>query len=243
MKKVGTSKTHAVNMQGSGSDDQNIIKGQQLTIAYNKAVGAMKDVITCGAMLMQLREENPEMTQRGNPKLRMSARGHLDGKEPVTLQGWLEKYAPEVKRTTALRFLAVTESVCEEYAQIVGSKVAKAFSLQALVTTPAAELPAAAKAKQETLFDFVSGTSQRSWLDRFVAPASGGGNHRTSKTVIKPKTAEELAAEAEEEITNVLNALDAFFLAAHHTRIKKHTRTTADAVLEEARKKLKTVKD
>lgn len=250
MKKAATSKTHAVSLQGSGSDEQEVIKGQQLTAQYERATGAMRDVILCGAMLMQLREEHPEMTKRGNPNAanakkadQMPAHGHLIEDESLSLQKWLEKYAPTVKRQTAQRFLAVTESVCGEYAQIVGSKVAKAFSLQALVTTPAAELPAAAKAKQETLFDFVSGTSQRSWLDRFVTPASGGGNHRTTKTVIKPKTAEELAAEAEEEITNVLNALDAFFLAAHHTRIKKHTRTTADAVLEEARKKLKTVKD
>ena len=99
-----------------------------------------------------------------------------------------------------------------------------------------------AKAKQESLFEFVSGTSQRSWLDRFVTPGTGGGNHRTTKTVIKPKTAEELEAEAEAEITQILNSLDAFFLAAHHTRVKKGTRETADAVLEEARKTLKGVK-
>lgn len=220
------------------NDEQDKLKGQQLTAQYERAAGAMREVVICGAMMMQIREEHPEMTKRGNPKLQLS---NVDNC-PLSLQQWLDKYAPKVKRTTALRFLAVTECVCEEYSKIVGPKVAKQFSLQALVTTPADKLPANAKAKQITLFDFVSGTSQRSWLDRFMPAKSGGGNHRTQETVIKPKTAAELEADAEEEITGILNSLDAWFHAAHHTRVKKATRDTADAVLEEARKKIKSVK-
>jgi hypothetical protein len=238
-----TSKPRAGALQVIQGDDQDVIKGQQLTAQYDRAAGAMREIIICGAMMMQLREEHPELAKKGNPKLQLSNVDNCPSKEPLTLQKWLDKYAPKVKRTTALRFLAVTESVCEEYAQIVGAKVAKQFTLQALVTTPADKLPPGAKAKQITLFDFVSGTSQKSWLDRFVAAKSGGGNNRTTPTIIKPKTAKELEAEAEAEMTQIMNSLDAFFLAAHHTRVKPGTRETADAVLEEARKKLKNVKD
>lgn len=237
-----TSKPRAGALQVIQGDDQDVIKGQQLTAVYHRAVGGMKDVIICGAMMLTLRDEHPELTKKGGDRRAMSTADIAAENTPLSLQKWLDKYAPKVKRTTALRFLGVTESVCEEYAQIVGAKVAKQFTLQALVTTPADELPPGAKAKQITLFDFVSGTSQRSWLDRFVAAKSGGGNHRTTATIIKPKTAKELEAEAEAEMTQIMNNLDAFFLAAHHTRVKPTTRETADAVLEEARKKLKTVK-
>lgn len=236
-------KTRAGALQVIKGEDQDIIKGQQLTAQYERAAGAMREVVICGAMMIQLREEHPELTQKGGDRRAMPTAGIAVEKEPLTLQKWLDKYAPKVKRQTAQRFLAVTESVCEEYAQIVGAKVAKQFTLQALVTTPADKLPPGAKAKQITLFDFVSGTSQRSWLDRFVVPKSGGGNNRTTATLIKPKTAKQLEQEAEEELTQILNSLDAFFLAAHHTRVKPGTRKTADAVLEEARKKLNTVKD
>lgn len=238
------SKSRAASLQIVKGDDQDVIKGQQLTAVYHRAVGGMRDVIICGAMMMQLREEHPEMAKAGRPSKKLSARGQMATEEPVTLQRWLEKYAPEVKRTSALRFLNVTESVCGEYAKIVGPAVAKQFSLQALVTTPADKLPANAKAKQITLFDFVSGTSQRSWLDRFApeSPQQRGRDNRNPDVTPRPKTAAELKEDAKNEMTTLLNSLDAWFLAGHHTRIDKDLRTTADATLEEARKKIQNVK-
>lgn len=58
----------------------------------------------------------------------------------------------------------------------------------------------------------------------------------------KIKTAAELAQEAEEELNFILNQLDGWILAAHHTRVPKEKRDTADAVLEAARQKIKAVK-
>jgi hypothetical protein len=69
----------------------------------------------------------------------------------------------------------VVENIAKEYAEIVGRKVAAKFTLPMLVSTPCAELSPAAAAKQLELFNYVSGTSQRSWLDRFKpVPRLGG---------------------------------------------------------------------
>lgn len=56
------------------------------------------------------------------------------------------------------------------------------------------------------------------------------------------KTVQDLHAEAEDELTSVLNALDAWFLAEHHTRVKAATRTQAEAILEGAIAKMRAVK-
>lgn len=223
------------------TDDQNAQMGAQLTAQYEKATGAMKEVLIFGCMMLQLREMHPEMTQAGRPKKELST---VDNKAPVTLQKWLDKFAPKVKRPTAMRFLHVAESVAEQYAEIVGAKVAAKFSLPALVT--ASELPGPVSAKRDSLFDFIAGTSQRSWLDQFAPPAEVGGTTYTrtpDKGKGKRKTAAQLKAEAEAELNNALNALDAFFVAAHHTRVPKDRRVTAAAVLAEAKTKLESVAD
>ena len=226
------------------SDDA--MKGAQLTTQYHRATGGMKEVVIFGAMMMQLREEHPELTQRGNPKLQLSKRGQLEDGSPLPLAKWLETYAPEVKRTTAIRFLHVTEAIAQDYVEIVGAKIAKLMPMSQLVTTALEELPETAQAKQLELFEWINGTSQKSWLDRFNPESPQKRGHKTKidqgNNTTKPKTAAELAADAEKEIIDILNALDGWFLAAHHTRVMKDTLTTTDAVLEEARKKLKTVK-
>ncbi len=232
----------------------NALKGHQLTTQYHRATGGMKEVVIFGAMMMQLREEHPEMTKRGNPdaanakkKDQLSTRGQLiDSNAPLPLSKWLETYAPEVKRTTALRFLHVTESIAEKYAEIVGAKVAKAMPLPKLVTAAASDLPKGFEAKQLELFEFVNGTSQRSWLDMFSPESPQKRGHKTKvnqgNDKPKPKTAAELAKDAEEEMTTILNLIDAWFVAGHHTRVEAETRTTADAVMSEAIKKIRAVK-
>ena len=127
----------------------------------------MQQVVIFGAMMLKLREKHPEMTTKGRPAKKMPARGHLNEPEPLSLAAWLERFAPDVKRQTAQRFLNVTEAITSDYVQIVGAKTAKLISLPDLVTTPAGQLPKGCEAKQLTLFEFVNGTSQRSWLDRF----------------------------------------------------------------------------
>jgi hypothetical protein len=225
------------------SDDA--MKGAQLTTQYHRATGGMKEVVIFGAMMMQLREEHPESVGAGRPK-KLSTRGQLNENEPFTLAKWLETYAPEVKRTTAIRFLHVTEAIAQDYVEIVGAKIAKLMPMSQLVTTALEELPETAQAKQLELFEWINGTSQRSWLDRFNPESPQKRGHKTKidqgNDTRKPVTAADLAVAAEEEIISILNALDAWFLAAHHTRVKKDTLITTDAVLEEARKKLKTVK-
>lgn len=235
------SKPHAAALQIVPDSSQDAEMGRQLTEQYQRAVGGMKEVVIFGAMMMRLRELHPEVAQRGGDRRSKST---ADFDQPLTLQKWLETHAPQVKRTTALRFLAVTESIAQEYPQIVGTKMANKMSLAELVTKPASELPDSAAKKQLELFDFISGTSQRSWLDRFLPAKSGGGNHRTSPVVQPaPLTPEQLAQQAKDEITSLLNALDAWFTAAHHTRLDPTTRKTADAVLEAAVTKIRTVKD
>ena len=222
------------------SDDA--MKGAQLTTQYHRATGGMKEVVIFGALMMQLREEYPEIAQRGGDR---KSKSTMDF-DRLTLANWLETYAPEVKRTTAIRFLHVTEAIAQDYVEIVGAKIAKLMPMSQLVTTALEELPENAQAKQLELFEWINGTSQKSWLDRFNPESPQKRGHKTKidqgNDTPKPMTAADLAAAAEDEIIHILNALDGWFLAAHHTRVMKDTLTTTDAVLEEARKKLKAVK-
>lgn len=218
--------------------------GAQLTTQYHRAVGGMKEVLIFGAMMIQLRELHPELTQRGGDRRSKPTRGHSSEEEPMSLQKWLETYAPDVKRQTAQRFLAVTESISEKYDEVVGAKVAKQYTLAQLVTAQPEELPEQAAAKQLELFDFVNGTSQRSWLDQFVPDKPGGGNtydRSPTKGKGKAKTAAELAQDAEDEIKDCMNALDSWFTAAHHTRVSAETLTITEALLEEGLKKVRAV--
>jgi hypothetical protein len=219
---------------------EDALMGAQLTTQYHRATGGMKEVVIFGAMMMQLREKYPELAQKGGDRKSKSTRGLRSEEELMTLSQWLEIHAPEVKRTTAIRFLNVTAAIAEDYAQIVGPKVAKLMPLSQLVTTPFEELPQNCAAKQLELFEWVNGTSQRSWLDRFSpdSPQKRGAANRTPTTP-RPPTAEELASIAEEEITTLLNHLDGWFAALHHTRVKKGLRDTAIACFEDAQDKLK----
>lgn len=164
---------------GPVSDDAAI--GQQLTAQYKRAVSGMREVLIFGAMLMQV-------------DVTVSARGHGGkfGNKGTGLKGWLETYAPEISRPTAYRFLGITKAVTEEYEGIVGPQIAKRFGLPELVLTPPDQLPERARLKQGELFDFISGTSQRSWLDQFRSDGreqNGGKRDRPNGT--KRRTAAE----------------------------------------------------
>ena len=136
--------------------------GKQLTGQYQKAVSGMQDVLIFGAMLMEIRKVVSTVdTTR--------PRGGGEDKKGQGLKAWLEEFAPEIKRATAYRFLGVAEGVALEYQKIVGVKAAKAYTLESLVTTPADQLPEPMRAKQLDLFNYVNGTTQTSWMDRFKA--------------------------------------------------------------------------
>jgi hypothetical protein len=241
----GTSKSKSQALAVPASEDA--LMGEQLTTQYRRAVGGMQEVIIFGAMMIKLREKFPEITKKGPAAKSNSTRGVTpDEPAPITLKKWLGTYAPEVKESTAYRFLHVTESIANKYAEIVGSKTAKMISLPDLVTLPAEELPKGCEAKQLELFEFVNGTSQRSWLDMFSPESAQKRGHKTKieqgNHKLKPKTAAELTADAEAEIAKILMLLSAWFTAGHQNRVTAETRETAEAMLEEARKKIKAVK-
>lgn len=192
----------------SGPPNPDAEMGEQLTAQYQRATGGMVEVIKFGALMMSL-----EAT--------LSARGHSGhGKKGDGVKGWLAEHAPGVNRQTAYRFKAVTESVATEYVQIVGAKIAQQFALPDLVTTPTEQLPANAQAKQLLLFDFVSGTSQRSWLDRFRPAESKGGNtyeRGNGKGDRKPLTPEQAQALLHGMSTGAAQSLDAVLKEAAYT--------------------------
>jgi hypothetical protein len=143
-------------------EDLNDIRmGAQLTSQYERAVGGMTEVLKFGALMMMLREI---LSTRG--QLKKGGRAD-DGKGGI--DGWLKRYAPQIKHATAYRFLHVAESVMAAFA--VPAKI----SFVELATTPAAELPEKLRQKQTELWDFVSGTSQRSWLDRLAPVVARAG--------------------------------------------------------------------
>jgi len=160
--------------------------GNQLTAQYHRAVSGMREVLLFGAMLMQIEASlAPSVHVRTlGGKLAGSSR---DG---GGLKGWLEQHAPEIRRPTAYRFLGITKAVAAEYDQIVGTRIAKKYDLPTLALADPATLDEPAAAKQLELFDYVAGTSQRSWLDQFKPPREStiGGDTRK----IDPETGQRI---------------------------------------------------
>ncbi|MEI6034503.1 MAG: hypothetical protein WCS65_09515 [Verrucomicrobiae bacterium] len=162
--------------------------GAQLTAQYQRAVSGMREVLIFGAMLKQVEA-------RIAPGVRVRTPGGTfagEKKEGGGLKGWLETHAPEISRSTAYRFLGITEAVMEEYAGIVGERIAEKYDMATLVTAAPESLPERARQKQGELFDYVSGTSQRSWLDQFKRDGrddNGGPRKRLNGT--KRRTVDE----------------------------------------------------
>jgi hypothetical protein len=113
----------------------------------------MTEVLRCGAMMMFLRNKLRDSTRgAGVPRGR-----HSDG----GIKAWLKEFAPDVKESTAYRFLHVAEAVARDF------EIKEKISFIELATTEFSKLPEKLQQKQEELWEFVNGTSQRSWLDRF----------------------------------------------------------------------------
>jgi hypothetical protein len=145
----------------------------------------MTEVLKFGAMMMALRQT-------------LSAREHSGhGIKGDGVKGWLTEHAPTINRTTAYRFLHVAEAVAEKF-QLPGK-----VSFVELATRSAEDLPAKLQKKQLELWEFVNGTSQRSWLDMFKPEGRRGGHHpRQGPT----KTAEEKQAEIEAMMISEIKA-------------------------------------
>ena len=182
--------TSALEVVAPGKLSEDAQMGQQLTEQYRKAVGGMTEVLRFGAMMMGLRAE---LSTRG----KLSKGGPAkDGNGGIT--GWLEQFAPDIKRSTAERFLHVAEAVAADFA--LPAKV----SFIELATSAPEQLSGALREKQDELWDFVNGTSQRSWLDRFAPPAPKVINS-PAKPVLG-KTPEEIETMHREEVTAVFAA-------------------------------------
>jgi hypothetical protein len=174
---LSTEKAETGKLKAEISDSE---IGQQLTAQYHRATGGMTEVLRFGGMMMQLREE---LSTRG----KLSKGGpSKDGSGGIT--GWLEEHAPEVKRSTAERFLHVAEAVAADFT--LPAKV----SFIELATSSAESLSEPLRAKQSELWDFVNGTSQRSWLDRF-APSKPKGGYRPTKKNGAPRAEKRTDAE------------------------------------------------
>jgi len=161
--------------------------GLQLSRQYQNAVSGMREVLVFGAMLKLVETQIVVLTRENN----------LPSRGPTTkgggLQAWIADNAPSVNYKTAMRFLAVTEAVAASYEQIVGAAIAAAYELPSLVLS--VNLPDEAREKQAELFDYVTGTSQRSWLD----------NVRPKAADVKPKAVVEEAPEkTREEVEEIV---------------------------------------
>jgi len=161
---VATGKLSNSTLSISHSEDA--VLGEQLTEQYQLACGAMTEVLKFGAMMMMLREN---LSTRG---VNSAKRG--PGTKGTGLKAWLKEHAPEVKEATAYRFMNVAMAVSEKFA------LPKKIKFAELASKSAADLPKALQKKQLELWDFVNGTSQRSWLDQFTP--KGGSRERPNGT-------------------------------------------------------------
>lgn len=166
--------------------------GKQFAEQYQRAINAMPEVLKFGVMVMHVEK----VIHGGSLSDGKQGRGKKGG-----LRDWIRTHAPDVPLANAIRFRDVARGIESRYAEIVGYKCAKAMELTDLVAADPAKLDAATAKKRTALFDFVSGTSQKSWLDAIRAPKEEGegaggarhakcphckGNLRSKKTALCP---------------------------------------------------------
>lgn len=155
-------------------DEQSREMGEQLTEQFDKATGGMREVLIFGAMMMHLRARL------------ISACGNKELPRGVNSEGgiksWVETYAKKVNLSTAYRLEAVTAAIADKWDGLPDT-LAKKIEFPDLVTLPEPKLAKIDKRlpkKREELFDYVKGTSQRSWLDQFKQTSRGGNQYDRS---------------------------------------------------------------
>ena len=167
--------------------------------------------------MMQLREVIE--STRGLKTEKHVGKGRFEAESGV--EAWLKEHAPEVKKATAYRFLHVAEAVANEFENT------STLTFVDLVTTPTDQLPEPALLSQQELWDFVSGTSQRSWLDRFAPPAPKVINS-PAKPVLG-KSPEEIETMHREEVMAVFSsAYDLFLKKEWHYLTDEQIRGSID---------------
>jgi len=135
--------------------------GKQITAQHERATGGMREIIIFGSMLLGLREHL--LASHAEPK--RGGRGRYQ--KESGMKTWLRQFTPKISEPSAYRFMRVTESIFNAYQLEHGSKAGEQCEMLKLAITPAKELPKSALAIQSKLFEFASGSSQRSWLGRF----------------------------------------------------------------------------
>lgn len=155
------------------AETQSLEMGEQLTEQFEKATGGMREVLIFGAMMMRLRQGVSSTVEETGA----AARGPTAKGKGV--DAWLKQYAPKVPVASAYRFEAVALGVADKWDALPDS-LAKKIEFPDLVTLPEPKLAKIDKRlpkKRVELFEYVKGTSQKSFLDQFREKYSArGGN-------------------------------------------------------------------
>ncbi len=158
--------------------------GQQVTAQYHRAIGATREILIFGAMLLQVEKHlEGNKISRG----RLNSPGRPEG---TGLKGWLAEHAPEVNYKTAAKYKRLAEAVHESL------QLAKKTDFVYLLSAPAEDLAATEKKKRELLDECIEGKSQRQLLFDFGIDTKGGkdkgGDVNTGKKLDR-RTKEEIA--------------------------------------------------
>jgi hypothetical protein len=181
-------------------DAQDKLMGEQLTAEFKEAVGGMVHVVRVGAMVMGLRARLVSTVDQTKATRGPTAKG-------TGLKSWLEKYAPEVERSTAYRFEDVAKAVAKAYE--LPARVAKKLTFEQLVTADPKNLDPAARKAQTDLNGFVAGTSQKSWLDQFKEAGDRGGDTSGSSKKLSPEEErKQLLEESKKAFAETFESLD-----------------------------------
>jgi hypothetical protein len=133
-------------------------------------------------MVLVLREEAEAFDSHGENQIQ---RGRGNISKPTDLKSIFAAAGIAVeKHKSAYRWFAKGEEMHAVYARSVGAKFAKAMPMAELVNTPASELAAEAREKQQTFFDFLAAEGEpkpRRQLGGDTTPKDGTVRPRADK--------------------------------------------------------------
>jgi hypothetical protein len=165
------------------ADNQQREMGAQLTEQFEKATSGMREVLIFGAMMMRLRQ----LVLSNVDKTGAATRG--PAAKGTGIDAWLKQYAPNIPHASAYRFEAVAMGVADKWDALPDS-LAKKIEFPDLVTLPEPKLAKIDKRlpkKRVELFDYVKGTSQKSFLDQFRDKYSSRGGNQYERGAGKGK--------------------------------------------------------
>jgi hypothetical protein len=161
---------------GALTDARSREMGAQLTEQHERATNGMREVAVFGAMMMKLRAliiaNNSNVELLDKRSIRTGGAGAKD----TGVKAWLEKFAPGVPHSSAHRFESV--ALAAQALFELPETLAKKIEFPDLVTKAERDLEKIDRRlpkKQEELFAFVKGFSQKSLLDKFAEQKNRGG--------------------------------------------------------------------